>query len=45
MRHVSIETTLKYYVEQNADVLTEVIWKFSIGRFNYVAYYEMDIEL
>jgi integrase len=28
MRHVSIETTLRYYVEQNADSLGAELWKF-----------------
>jgi integrase len=27
MRHASIETTLKYYVEQNSDVIAAEIWK------------------
>jgi integrase len=29
MRHASIETTLKFYVEQNADVLASELWKFN----------------
>lgn len=28
MRHASIETTLKYYVEQNAELLGAELWKF-----------------
>ena len=27
MRHKSIETTLKYYVSQNADDMTEELWR------------------
>jgi integrase len=29
MRHASIETTLKYYVEQDANALAEELWKLS----------------
>jgi integrase len=29
MRHASIETTLKYYVEQDSDSLAEEVWKVS----------------
>ena len=32
MRHDSIETTLKYYVDQNADEAADVLWKAVTGN-------------
>lgn len=32
MRHESIETTLKYYVEQNSDTIAADIWKHAVSQ-------------
>jgi integrase len=36
MRHASVETTLKYYVEQNADMLGAKLWELDTEHRNRI---------